>query len=149
MAKSNQVLRQDIVVSRVIDAPAEDVWKAWTEPELVKTWWGPLGYTSPECKIDLRAGGKYVFSMRAPDEMGGSDSYTVGVYKKILPAKLLEFTQSLGDKDGNWVEPTAVGMPSDFPREIATTVSLKKYRCDMTELTVTEKDWPIGQMFVY
>ena len=141
--------KQNIVVTRLIDAPVEQVWKAWTDPEHVTRWWGPQYFTSPSCKIDLREGGKFVFCMRAPKEMGGQDQYTSGVYKKIAPLERLEFTQGLSDKDGNRVDPTAVGMPADFPNEIRTTVVLKKFRGNMTELTVTEYGWTPSQMYVY
>jgi uncharacterized protein YndB with AHSA1/START domain len=149
MSKNNQTSKQDLVVTRIIDAPVEIVWKAWTDPERVKRWWGPKDYTSPTCKIDLREGGKYVFGMRAPNYQGGQDSYTAGVYRKIVPMERLEFTQSLADKDGNKIDPAQMGMPPDFPKEILTAVAFKRARCDMTELTVTEYDWPVGQMFVY
>lgn len=149
MSNSERVLRQNIVVSRIVDAPVEEVWKAWTDPQRVMSWWGPEGYTSPECRIDLREGGKFVFAMRAPEEMGGQVSFSGGVYQRILPMERLEFTQGLTDKDGIRVEPAQVGMPDDFPKEILTHVTFKRYRCDMTELTVTEFDWPVGQMFVY
>ena len=45
---------RDLVVTRVIDAPVEQVWKAWTDPELVKQWWGPDGFTCPLARIDFR-----------------------------------------------------------------------------------------------
>ncbi len=140
--------KQDLVVTRILDAPVELVWRAWTDPEYVKHWWGPKDYTSPTCEIDLCEGGKFLFCMRAPQYQGGQDSYTVGVYKKIVPMQLLEFTQSLADKDGNRVDPAQVGMPPDFPAEVRTTVTFKP-KGQMTELTVTEYDWPMSQMFVY
>ncbi|VVB90186.1 Activator of Hsp90 ATPase -like protein [uncultured archaeon] len=140
----------DLIVNRIIDAPPDLVWKAWTEPEYVKRWWGPKDYTSPSCKIDLRVGGKYIFCMRAPQYQGGQDSYTAGVYKKIVPGEFLEFTQSLADKDGNKIDPDQVGMPPDFPKEIRTTVVFKKIKgCNLTELIITEKDWTPGQMYVF
>ena len=71
--------KEDLVVTRIIDAPIELVWKAWTDPEHVMKWWGPKYYTCPFCQIDLREGGKYIFGMRAPQEQGGQDSYTAGV----------------------------------------------------------------------
>ena len=55
-----------IVITRLFEAPRERVWKAWTEPELVKRWWGPEGFTAPSIKIDLKVGGKYVFAMHGP-----------------------------------------------------------------------------------
>jgi len=145
--KGNEI-KEDLVVTRIIDAPLEMVWKAWTEPEQVMRWWGPKYYTSPTCKIDLREGGKYIFCMRAPKEQGGQDSYTAGVYKKIVPMERLEFTQGLADKDGNRIDPAQAGMPPDFPKELLTTV-LFKAKGEMTELTITEYDWPVSQMYVY
>jgi len=142
------VRKEDLVVTRILDAPLEMVWRAWTVPEHVMRWWGPKHYTSPTCKIDLREGGTYVFCMRAPQEQGGQDMYTAGVYQKIVPMERLEFTQGLSDKDGNRIDPAQVGMPPDFPAEIRTTIVFKA-KGDMTELTITEHDWPVGNMYVY
>ena len=58
---TQNIHREDLVVTRIIDAPIELVWKAWTDPELIMRWWGPKYYTSPSCKIDFREGGKYIF----------------------------------------------------------------------------------------
>jgi uncharacterized protein YndB with AHSA1/START domain len=140
--------KEDLVVTRIIDAPLELVWKAWTDPEYVKRWWGPKHYSSPMCRIDLRPGGSYLFAMRAPQDQGGQDSYTGGTYSKIVPMERLEFSQSLTDKDGNRVDPAQLGMPPDFPREIRTVVVFKA-KGQMTELTITEYDWPVSQMYVY
>ena len=74
MANMTDVKTQDLVISRIIDAPLEMVWKAWTEAEQVRRWWGPKDYISPTCKLDLKVGGKFVFAMRAPAEQGGGDS---------------------------------------------------------------------------
>src|SRR4030095_3260800 len=86
--------------------------------------------------------------MRAPKELGGQDLFTTGIYKKIVPKQLIEFGQSLCDKDGNLVEPTALGMPPDFPKEVKTVLEFKSLG-NKTELTVTEYDWKIGQMRNY
>jgi len=140
------VEKRDVVITRVFDAPVETVWKAWTGPEFVKRWWGPTGFTSHSCKIDFRVGGKYVFHMRAPkDFQGGQDFYTAGVYKKIVPLQLIEFTQGLSDKDGNPIDPAAMRMPPDFPKEIPSSLVFKRVG-SKTELTVTEYGWPAGQM---
>jgi uncharacterized protein YndB with AHSA1/START domain len=140
--------KRDLVVTRIIDAPLEKVWRAWTEADQVSRWWGPEFYTSPACRIDLRVGGKYVFCMRAPQEFGGGDSYTAGVYQKIVPLERLEFTQGLSDGDGNRIDPAQAGMPPDFPKELYTIITFKA-KGSMTELTITERDWTQGQMFVY
>ena len=143
---TGNVEKRDLVITRLFDAPIEVVWKAWTDPEYVMRWWGPTGFTSPSCKIDFREGGKFIFHMRAPKEFqGGSDFYTAGVYKKIVPLKLIEFSQGLADKDGNRIDPAAMGMPADFPKEIPSALAFKRVG-DKTELTVTERDWTVGQM---
>ena len=140
--------QRTLVVTRIIDAPVEAVWRAWTEPEQVSRWWGPEFYTSPSCRIDLRVGGRYVFSMLAPQEMGGGESYTAGMYLKIVPLELLEFTQGLADAGGNRIDPALAGMPPDFPKELHTLVTFKA-RGQMTELTITEEYWSMSQMYVY
>lgn len=143
---TGKVEKRDLVITRVFDAPVEQVWKAWTDPEYVTRWWGPTGFTSPSCKIDFREGGKFVFHMRAPkDFQGGQDFYTSGVYKKIVPLKLIEFSQGLADKDGNRIDPTTMGMPADFPKEIPSALAFKRIG-DKTELTATEYGWTVGQM---
>ncbi len=124
------------------------VWKAWTEPEHVMRWWGPKYYTSPTCKIDLRVGGKFIFCMRAPKDQGGQDSFTAGVYEKIVPMERLEFIQSLSDKDGNKIDPAQAGMPPDYPREMHMVVVFKA-KGNMTELTITIYGFVVGQMYVY
>lgn len=150
MTNDPNVVKQDLVITRIIDAPVEMVWKAWTDPKHVMRWWGPKDWTSPIAKVDLREGGKFLFSMLAPKEQGGVEHFTAGVYKKIEPMKFLEFTQGLSDKDGNLIDPASVGMPPDFPKEIRTTIVFKpKANGQMTELIITEHDWTMGQMSVY
>lgn len=140
------VEKRDIVITRLFDAPLELIWKAWTDPEYVMRWWGPTGFTSPSCKIDFREGGKFVFHMRAPKEFqGGQDFYTAGVYKKIVPLKVIEFSQGLADKDGNRIDPATMGMPAEFPKEISSALTFKRVG-DKTELTATEYGWTVGQM---
>jgi uncharacterized protein YndB with AHSA1/START domain len=145
---SESVQKQDLVVTRILDAPLEMVWKAWTDPEQVVRWWGPQYWTSPSAKIDLREGGKYIFAMRAPKEQGGQVAYTAGIYTKIVPMERLEFTQGLSDQDGNPIDPAQAGMPPDFPKEVRTVITFTA-KGNMTELIITEYGWTPGQMAVY
>ncbi len=148
MSETTNVKKEQLVVTRIFDAPLELVWKAWTEPEQVMRWWGPKDYTSPSCRIDLRVGGRYIFAMQAPEYQGGQISYASGVYQRIVPMQLLEFTQGLSDQDGNRIDPSQAGMPPDFPKELRTVVTFKA-KGDMTEITITEDGWTPSQMYVY
>ena len=60
-------LDREIVISRVIDAPREDVFDAWTDPEQLGEWFGPRGFTIETRKIDVRLGGVWRFDMVGPD----------------------------------------------------------------------------------
>lgn len=91
----NQVLK----IQRIFSAPRDEVFKAWTNPELLKKWWGPKGFTTPTAEIDLRVGGKYRLEMLAPD---GSRSFLSGVYKEVTPPARLVYSWG-------WEEGSACG----------------------------------------
>ncbi|WP_370152166.1 SRPBCC family protein [Ferrovibrio sp.] len=61
------VAERTMVLERVIGAPRHLVWGAWMNPETLPQWWGPDGYSCRTTRIDLRAGGEWVFDMIAPD----------------------------------------------------------------------------------
>lgn len=86
-----------LVVTRVLDAPRSLVFKAWTEPERLVHWWGPQGFTTPSCKMDVRAGGGIRIQMRGPD---GTDHWLKGVYREIAKPERLVFTWAWLDTDG-------------------------------------------------
>jgi uncharacterized protein YndB with AHSA1/START domain len=89
---------RELVVTRVIDAPRVLVFKAWTEPEHIARWWGPQGYTTTFCEMDIRPGGRYRFCMRSPE---GVDRWKQGVYREIMPPERIVFTFAWEDADGN------------------------------------------------
>lgn len=148
MTDATTAPREELLVKRYIDAPLELIWKTWTEPEHVRRWWGPKYYTCPSAKIDLRVGGMYIFSMRAPDGMGGQESFTAGQYQRILPLELLEFSQYLSDAQGQPIDPASIGMPPDFPRMMQTRVQFKA-KGELTQLTISTSGWTASPMFVF
>lgn len=133
---------QEIVITRIFDAPRELVWKAWTEPEHVMRWWGPKDYTSPACKIDLRVGGKYLFCMRSPE---GQDYWSTGVYREIVPLERIVFTDSFADEQGNVVRASHYGMADDFPLELLVTITFQD-EGGKTRMTVTHTGLPAGEI---
>ncbi len=114
---------EGLTITRVFDAPRELMWKAWTNPELFKQWWGPSNFTSPSCKIDLRVGGKYLVCMRSPE---GEDYWTTGVYREIAPPSLLVMTNCFADEKGNVVSPEVHGLSPGIAREMVLTVRLQE-----------------------
>ena len=131
-------MKNELIVTRVFNAPVESVWKTWTDPELIKRWWGPDRFTCPMAKVDFREGGTSLVAMRAPNEMGGNEWFSIWVYRKIVPMKSIEFDQSMADKLGNKIDPTKVGMPSDFPNVVRVQITFKAIGKTKTEMTVTQ-----------
>ena len=61
---------KEAVFERTYDASAETVWQAWTNPDMIKQWWGPNNVSIPECEVELRVGGKIYIVMQAGEAMG-------------------------------------------------------------------------------
>jgi len=116
---------EDLVLTRVFDAPREAVWKAWTDPRRLMRWWGPQGFTSPSCQMDLRVGGKYLFCMRSPE---GRDYWSTGVYHDIVPMERIVLTDSFADEKGNVVPASHYGMQGAWPLELLVTVTFENDR---------------------
>ena len=77
-------------LTRTFAAPRERVFRAWTEPEELKRWWGPDGYATPSAEVDLRVGGAYRFGMRKlPD---GEVFYLAGTFREVRPPERLVYT---------------------------------------------------------
>ena len=82
---------RDLVLTRIINAPPEKVFRAWTESELLKQWFAPLPYTTPVAETDVRPGGSSLIVMRDPD---GNDFPSKGVYLEVVKNERLVFTDA-------------------------------------------------------
>ncbi len=82
---------RELVLSRLIDAPREKIYRAWTEPELLKQWFAPAPWTTPSAELDVRPGGANLIVMRSPD---GKDFPNRGVYLDVVPNERLVFTDA-------------------------------------------------------
>jgi uncharacterized protein YndB with AHSA1/START domain len=95
----------EFVITRVLDAPRRLVFKAWTAPERLVRWWGPRGFTTPSCTMDVRPGGAFRFLMRSPE---GTDHRLQGVYREIVEPERLVFTWAWEDAEGSLGHETLV-----------------------------------------
>ncbi|MGH2452880.1 MAG: SRPBCC family protein [bacterium] len=131
----------ELVITRVFDAPRELVWKAWTEPERFKRWWGPKDFTAPFCTIDLRVSGTYLYSMRSPE---GQEYWSTGVYREIIPMERLVYTDSFADEKGNVVPATHYGLNAGYPSEFLVTVTFEDDD-GRTKMTLRHAGLPAGE----
>lgn len=84
-------------ISRVFDAPRDLMWKCFTDPERMKQWWGPKGFTVIASNMDLRVGGSYHYGMRAPS---GAPMWGKFVYREVTPPERMVFINSFSDEAG-------------------------------------------------
>ena len=118
------------VISRVVEAPRERVWKAWTDAGELKKWWGPRGFKVHTCKVDLRPGGIFHYGMSAPD---GSDVWGKFVYREIAAPRKLAFIVSFSDpKCGVTRHPWS----PNWPLQILSTVEFEAQGQGRTRVTV-------------
>lgn len=132
----------ELVITRIFDAPCELVWKAWTEPESMKRWWGPKNFTAPVIKIDLRIGGKYLYCMRSQE---GQDFWSTGMYREIVELERIVCTDSFADEKGNKVSPSHYGMSGDLPEEFLVMVTFEEHE-GKTKMTLKHVGMPAGEM---
>jgi uncharacterized protein YndB with AHSA1/START domain len=64
---ASDTAQRELVISRILDAPRELVWEAWINPEHLKNWWGPTGFTNTIHTMDVRPGGVWELTMHGPD----------------------------------------------------------------------------------
>lgn len=129
-------------IVREFDAPAEKLWKAWTDPAEFKKWWGPENFTTPEAQIDLKEGGKYLYCMRSPE---AQDFWGTGIYREIQPNKKLVFSDNFADAEGNIVPPSVYGMTGDWADELTVTVNFEETD-GKTRMTLRHEGLPEGEM---
>ncbi|MDX2144624.1 MAG: SRPBCC domain-containing protein [Rhodospirillaceae bacterium] len=123
---------REFVITRVFNAPARIVFEAWTKPEHIKRWFGPVGYPVTTADMDFRVGGKFRFVMTGPDGKEGPPFG--GEYLEIVPDRkivltdafeepgspVMIFTVTFDEKDGKTTQTWRVVFP--------TADVLKSYR---------------------
>src|ERR1022692_2562589 len=93
--KNNDASDRELVIARLLNAPAELVWKVWTEPEHIKNWWGPNGFANTIDKMEVRPDGVWEFVMHGPD---GTDYKNKSIYKEIVKNEKIVFEHVSGPK---------------------------------------------------
>ena len=128
-----------LLLSRVFAAPRASVWYAWTDPIEMRKWWGPVRFTCPGARIDLRVGGSYLLGMRSPE---GQEFWGTGIYKEIVPFERLVYTDSFSDAQGKVIPAATLGLPGNWPEIQMVTVAFAELGKGKTLLTVHQESLP-------
>ena len=136
----------ELVITRVFNAPIEKVWQAWSDPKILSKWWGPAGFTAPHMKIDFKVGGKYHFCMRGAGMDGVMrDFWSCGKYLEIEPMKKIVATDSFADEMGNVVPASYYGMGEGFPLEFKVILNFTE-KNQKTTMILKHIAMPKGEM---
>ncbi|MGD8191257.1 SRPBCC domain-containing protein [Brevibacillus ginsengisoli] len=96
---------QEIILERVFHAPRELVFKAFSEAEHLKHWWGPKGWTLMVCNVDFRPGGIWHYCMKCTDEKQGEffgfESWGKAIYSEIVDAEKIVYVDYFSDAEGS------------------------------------------------
>ncbi len=125
MASAKSSTETTLNLRRIFKAPRQKVFRAWTDPEELKKWWGPEGYATPSAEVDLRVGGKYRLGMRKLPN--GEIFYLSGVYREVRPPERLVYTW-------RWESEPAMG-------ETLVTVEFREAG-ESTEVVLTHELFP-------
>lgn len=145
---------KEVEFERTYDAPIEKVWQAWTDPKLLKQWWGPDNVTIPECEIDLRVGGRLYIVMEATEAMGeykGTRWPMEGKFTIVEPNSKLTYEAKA------WTEGDEEGTTLDQVQEISFTEEDGKTKMKLkvtlnkigpkAGMAVEGMKWGFGQQF--
>ena len=121
---------KDFVISRVFDAPRDLVWKAFSEPERMKQWWGPKGFTVIVSKMDFRPGGTYHYGMKSPT---GEPMWGKFRYREIVPPQRMVLVSSFSDEAGGI---TRHPMAPTWPLEMLSTFTFEDVPGGKTKFTL-------------
>ncbi len=86
--RESNTTNREISTSRLFNAPIELVWEMWTNPDHIKNWWGPNGFTNTIHKMDFQIGGEWKLTMHGPD---GTNYPNRSIFKEIISLKKIVF----------------------------------------------------------
>ena len=125
----------DLTLTRIVDASPEQVWRALTEADAIKQWWGPTGFTAPVVETEVRVGGASLVCMTGPGFPVLCNSWT---YTEIIPGQKLVFDQGWVDEQGAPIDVRTMGLPADIPAIVPHVVEVLPLPDGKTELRWSE-----------
>ena len=126
---TNETSDRELMLTRLIDAPREKLYRAWTDATLLKQWFAPLPWTTSHVELDVRPGGASTVVMRSPE---GNDMPCPGVYLEVVPNERLVVTDAY----------TSAWQPSEKP--FMTLILTFEEEGGKTRYTARARHWSVA-----
>lgn len=111
---------KELLISHLFDAPCQQVFEAWTDPEQLQHWYAPDGCTIAFKAIDVKVGGEFHSCIHDPIH---GDCWIKGRYEEIIVPEKLVFSMMLSNEKGENVSANDAGKSADWPEALKTTVT--------------------------
>lgn len=120
LSRLASLVQDEFVISRLVSAPRERVWRAWTNPAELGAWFGPKGFETIHADLDFRVGGKYHYGMTG----GGMTIWGRWLFQEIDPPNRFTVVQSFSDEHGGL---GSHPLAPDWPKQTLSTVELQDF----------------------
>lgn len=131
----------DVHAELRVPVPVDRLYAAWTTPDLLRQWWGPVGFTCPVADLDVRPGGTTLVAMRAPAGYGMPDFYNTWTYEVVEPGRRLEYVSRFATPDRDPITPAQVGIPDGVPDAVPHVVTFESLADGGSRVHVTERGY--------
>ena len=135
---------KSILVARAFDAPLTNVWRAYTESNLLEQWWGPSPWRAETKTFDFKVGGAWLYAMVSPE---GEKHWAIMQYTGIEPLVRIEIVDAFCDAEGviNHTFPKSVGSFNFTQTQTGVLVEFKmSYPTEQDILTLVEMGFEQG-----
>lgn len=120
--------KHELVLELILDCEPGDLYRCWTEPELIKQAFAPKPWTTPSAKVDVRSGGGSEITMQSPE---GQQFPNKGQYLEVIPGKKLVFTDAF---TGDW-------FPSENAPFFTAVLTFESTGDGKTKYTARARHW--------
>jgi uncharacterized protein YndB with AHSA1/START domain len=132
--KKSSTADRELSITRILNAPRELVWEVWTNPEHIKHWWGPNGFTNTIHEMEVKPGGVWDFIMHGPDGVNYKNKI---IYKEVVKPERLVYDHVSGPKFEATItfvargNKTVVTMHSVFESAEQLAIVVKQFKADV------------------
>lgn len=121
---ANDTAKRQVVITRILNAPRDLVFKAFTDPKHLVRWYAPVGCTLEIVSFDASEGGSFHTCIHSTQH---HDCWCKGIFLEVIEPERLVYTMAVADAQGNLLSPADAGMDPEWPAETVVTITFEEY----------------------